>query len=478
MNKKKTLWLCLVLAAGCALLFGGCDELASLLGEVEGAEEEKEKESESEPENNSGGPSGPAFYVHGLNGADDGDGYDGKSKETAFKTLGKAYAAAVADNAIKQIVVLSDLAVVDNASIELSGDCGEITIAGAGNNLKYKITRNTGDLSKPSVLEIKGGAKISLVNIAVEGKAASGAYFNRAILVTGSGTEVTLGKDAVVTGKIDGSSYSTDKFGGGILVASGGKLVMNEDSMVTDCAGASEGGAVAVKDSGSVFEMKKGSLIYNNTSAFHGGGVAVSSNGKFTMNGGGIDLNKTGAIGLGGGLRLTDNGKAEIYSDSVISNNTAKYGGGIYIVGGSILEMTGGTISSNKAQKSGDGGDGGGVHVAVDNGFRMSGGEISGNTAENYGGGLLVSDYNVKITMSGGTISKNKALVNGGGVALRSGNYYQKFEIKDTAIVYGGTDSLANTAILGFAIFRSTGLVSINGSDSEDQQWNGTVKVK
>jgi hypothetical protein len=325
-------------------------------------------------------------------------------------------------------------------------------------------------------LEIKGGAKISLVNIAVEGKAASGAYYNRAILVTGSGTEVTLGKDAVVTGKIDGGNYNTDKFGGGILVASGGKLVMNEDSMVTDCVGA-EGGAVAVMGSGSVFEMNNGSLIYNSTSVYRGGGVQVTG-GKFIMNGGGIDQNKAGATGQGGGLRL-NGGEAEIHGGSVISNNTAQHGGGIYIVSG-FVTMDGGTISHNTAKidVSSGGGSGGGVAVIASDGFRMSGGEISGNTAEDCGGGLLVSGDGVKITMSGGTISKNKAAF-GGGVALRSGDINQEFEIQNTAIIYGKTDSLANTATSkGFAIYQyaGSGLIIIKGSKKGDiQEWDNTV---
>jgi hypothetical protein len=83
---------------------------------------------------------------------------------------------------------------------------------------------------------------------------------------------------------------------------------------------------------------------------------------------------------------------------------------------GGVFTMNGGTISDNDARYAG------GVYV---NGtgatFTMNGGSICDNTAEWYGGGVYVIGTGVTFRMNGGEISGNNTVYGGGGVFLYDG---------------------------------------------------------
>jgi hypothetical protein len=451
------------------MLFGGCEEVAALLG---GGEENGEGGGGEEPGNEPSSlvpvdPALPSYYVN-ANAEDSGDG---KSAATAFKTLEEAYAAAKTDNVRKQIVVLSDLAVADNEEILLEGDGnGFITIYGASTGERYKIERNIGPDAtqggaKPSVLKIADGAKIRLVNINVEGKATGD---NRAILVTGAGTEVGLA-NAAVTGRSSGN-WNVVRHGSGILVDTGAKLVMYADSEVTNCVGKSNG-AVYV-NTGGTFVMNEGSQIYKNSSS-HGGGVGVGTGGSFSLNGGKIHNNIADvANGRNGGGLYVNGGTVEISAGGEISGNTAKEGGGIFMVGGGTLMMTSGTISGNKSKVGGiNGGSGGGVFIEQGT-FTMDGGEISGNEAEEKGGGVFVYEQelgsgNATFIMTGGTIYGKSETDE----SLR--NVSKKGDTNGHAI-YRKSDNYANQSIVTIK-----GIVSKDSEgDNSTTYWDTTTKGK
>jgi hypothetical protein len=133
-------------------------------------------------------------------------------------------------------------------------------------------------------------------------------------------------------------------------------------------------------------------------------GVGVENCGTFIMSGGKISNNT--AV-FGGGVYMYSSGFSLFGGE--ISGNTARYGGGVCVYSGSF-EMSGGTISGNSAEK------GGGVYLDSYD-FTMSGGKIAGNIAI-FGGGVYVgSVYNwgdQVFMMSGGEITGNKAGQGGG----------------------------------------------------------------
>jgi len=164
----------------------------------------------------------------------------------------------------------------------------------------------------------------------------NGYFDDQQLISVESGGTLTLGNGSGGTIILRGDPVQPSR---GVLVETGGKLIMNDGVTITDFSNVNFGGGVYVDG---IFEMK-GGTIQNNTG--DGGGVHVYGNsGTFTMSGG------------------------------TISNNTANsYGGGVMCSGTFI--MSGGTITNNNAPNSG-----GGVYMAGGT-FTMSGGTIYGNTA-------------------------------------------------------------------------------------------------
>ena len=266
----------------------------------------------------------------------------------------------------------------------------------------------------------------------------------------GLGVHVYGGTFDMYGGSITGNSSSSG--GGGVWMQSGtfnlydGSISGNE----TD-----RGGGVYMKDG--TFNMYGGSISGNETGS--GGGVYVED-GTFNMEGGRIDKNYSkkfgGGVGMGGGT-------FNMYGGN-ISNNKAPHNGGVFVNGGGEFNMRGkASISDNEATSDGTYNCCGGG-VRVDNGtFNMSGGSISGNKASSthscYGGGVYVGlngtfhmsgtasiinnqaqcgggvYVNGEFNMNGGSITGNKAPYNGGGVFVSNGT----FAMSGTVEITGNT---------------------------------------
>ena len=200
------------------------------------------------------------------------------------------------------------------------------------------------------------------------------------------------GKRTLTLRRYNGSSDVSDVFTGDLLKITQGSVtitnVMVDSQNVSEECGRIlwiEGETTTVtlgnnarlcynksKENGNVyiaagtFKMEDGSQIYSNT-AEYGGGVQVNG-GTFEMSGGEITNNKAkygAGVSVGDGT-FTMSGTAEIRS------NIADYGGGLYINSGTFT-MSSGKITNNTAKS------GGGVYNRVT--FTISGGEITGNKA-------------------------------------------------------------------------------------------------
>ena len=141
------------------------------------------------------------------------------------------------------------------------------------------------------------------------------------------------------------------------------------------------GGGVCAQTSGT-FTMY-GGTINNNHSATDAGGVMVWGGGAMNIDGGTIRDNT--ADGSGGGI-CTNSNEFKISGNSVIENNTAVMGGGVFYHGYSSSNMTiseSARISGNTAT-----GNGGGIYFKNEGTLTMNGGSISGNTTTGDGGGV------------------------------------------------------------------------------------------
>ena len=238
------------------------------------------------------------------------------------------------------------------------------------------------------------------------------------------------------------------------------------------------------------FTMTGGSIeAFTITSAVSSAPVVVGSSGYFDMSGGRISGNKVDVYGSpncsGGVLLYTwydgeSPAKMDLSGDAVIDGNSAPQGGGIYLIGNTELNMSGGVISNNKATR----GPGGGVCVAGQSGgstggvdvtsFTMTGGVIEGNSAAKSGGSIYVNSDDV--TLSGGKIINNEAREWGGGVyvsvqphTLRLTNVVIK---QNEAKVMGGGIWICPTGSLEVHITNG-GAIFDNATDPTDSKGAG-----
>jgi hypothetical protein len=375
--KKKALWIYAALAIGCALWFAGCDTMMEMLG-FGSVEEKGQNLPESGGDENSpvidddenplvieGGKNSPVIdddyefdpsilsvYVSGGGS----DTYDGLTEATPFKTLAKAYEAALADATHKRVVVLSNL--IEEGLVTLSQ--ANKTISGSKNILiegKYaglKIERSVG--ANDSVIVIREGAKITFRNIKINGKISGSDAENannRALHIYGptDDTEVILEKGTVITGKLySKEDFKAETHGSGIRVWQGAKLVMKNGSAVVNCEGVNVCcGAIEVFTSG-VLEMEEGARVSGNT-GYYGGGVAIYEGGTFTMKGGEISGNtavRGGGVYFGNDVRnaFTMTGSVIYGNEEALDSNLRNTASGEEI--GAAFRKMGGGIATKQ----------------------------------------------------------------------------------------------------------------------------------
>ena len=242
--------------------------------------------------------------------------------------------------------------------------------------------------------------------------------------IRAQGAQVTINGAKIINNK--------GKYDAGIKMHDGGTLnfidgeVSNNESI--------EGGGAGILLYGIDMTMTGGKVSNNKSKGTAGGlyvGYYEDGDGSTARILGGEISNNT-AEGVGGGIFVnsteTQISKLEISGKAKISGNKGTYGGGIRTVN-SIVEITGGTITQNTAEGGAgisiNGGtlnmsdgtisnntttteDGGGIRGYVAATINITGGTISENKAR-YGGGILIGDDNSKLTISSGTVSNNES---------------------------------------------------------------------
>ncbi len=313
---------------------------------------------------------------------------------------------------------IGTLAISDTA--EIGGNSADF---GAGVYVNSGTMEMSGGTISKNTATNSGGGIYSSVNLTISGGTISnntansggGIYFNYS-----SGT-------LAISDTAEINENSADS-GAGIFINSG-TLNMNGGTISNNTATKNGGGINSIGNL-----TISGGTISNNTASTNGGGIYSKS--VLAISGGTISKNT--ATKNGGGIYFDySSGTLAISDTAEINENSATYGGGIYIASGT-LNMTGGTISNNMANS------GGGIY-SYDN-LTISGGTISNNMA-NSGGGIYSSG---NLTINDGTISSNTAYTNGGGI-YSSGN----LTIND------GTIS-SNTAYTNGGGIYSSGNLTIN----------------
>ncbi len=219
---------------------------------------------------------------------------------------------------------------------------------------------------------------------------------------------------------------------------------------------------------GSVFEVPSGSTL-TLTDCKANGQVMCDHN----SNGSGVYVNG-GTLNLYSGQIANSNGQK-----GTGSNQSNKYGGGVYVDNGGTFNMYGGTITGNSADY------GGGVYMKSGT-FNMYGGTIENNTSSGgYGEHIIFGGAGVYME-SGNFIMKNAASVTentiGYGKTAGAGVYVNggKFEMHDSASVTGNTTSNSKGSSGGGVYvnnggeFKMHNNASVTGNKVNDRS-NGTL---
>ena len=414
-----------------------------------------------------GASGGTTYYV-----SETGDDTAAGTEEAApLKTITKAYSKAADGDTI---CLLSDIKIV--GKLVLTGN-KEVTLAGKADAAAKQITytKDTSTTS-PDLYMIEVGVEygtattteLTLENVTIDAETQD----IRCIRVCPESTLTLENEATVCNGRAvhrSGTSGNTgtNDWGGGIVVDSTAKLIMNDGSAVTDCS-AEQGGGIYLSG-----EMKmNGGTISGNTAvgdyfgttlsrSAHGGAILIRANradydesydvpAKLTMTGGSIKNNKAasdlsafgGAVAiLGTQKKSVDLTNEFIMTGGTISSNTAGYGGAISVYAADSY------WNGNASVKISD--------DAV----------ITQNTGRNGGGAIALwtskaDDYTSTVEMSGGTISENETFSRGGGVFL-----------------YGKGDSFYMTdGIISDNESKQGGGISISDTDAAAYLLGGTIQ--
>ena len=225
-----------------------------------------------------------------------------------------------------------------------------------------------------------------------------------------------------------------------------------------------------------------GGTISENT-AENGGGIYSAKKttaGRPSMSkiSGGV-ISKNHANELGGGIYF-NGARINKLSGCEISENTAKYGGGIYIEFGEIGSFENNIVSGNKAEI-----DGGGIYLRTDNFNLSTGSKVYNNTASGNGGGIYACAYSntSKLAVSeNADIYENKANASGGGIYITLGRSLEiggSSQIRNNSAGEAGGIAVmdgAKVTIKDSASIHSNGTISgsgasqilVSGKDSHD----------
>ena len=232
--------------------------------------------------------------------------------------------------------------------------------------------------------------------------------------------------------------------GGGIIVW-GGKAALSGDVTFTNNKAPNGNGGGAYFSTRTIVSIDGGN--YTNNTSKYGGGIAWNGV-KFEFRNGTVSNNSVATTG--GGLRLSNNTAetSAVISGGIISENTATGGAGVWA---DYVTILGGTISQNHAD--GNGQSGGGVYV--NHIFRLSGtGTITENSAYTGGGICIGNKADSTFEITGGTISRNRATGSTGGGGIYSAKVTSNDDI--TSRMTGGTitENVAETGSGGGLYLR------------------------
>jgi len=374
-----------------------------------------------------------------------------------------------------------------NENIDITGGM-LITIEGGYDATCSSLTNPLGETEitanvAGSVVDVSGGSVPLLRNLNLTG----GSSFGAGVDILGS-SRVTL----INTDVHDNNGAS----GGGFYVGSGSVMTYTADSDIYNNTASAGGGAIVY---GRLSGFDTDSDIYQNSSTTDGGGIYAAggivqlNNADVVANtasnlGGGIFLSSGGVITLtnsvfvgetapccqsalsGGGIYASD---SRIFLDgannAIINNTATTNGGGVYLVNGSRLETTGGSLGFDSYSTAGnDAVLGAGIYA--DSSTVDFTGRIINNIASNSGGGLYATSSAITLTnttVGGESPNQHNQIgptgLNGAGLYLINNTR----AVLDNTVIVSNTLSNPGTGYAGGIYVRDGSAITMTHSSIE-----------
>ncbi len=256
------------------------------------------------------------------------------------------------------------------------------------------------------------GTNLLLNNVVIQGGSAS--QYGGGIRAHGDLQIINGSK--IINNNATSTIASDNQSGAGVAVSSTGSLSVEDNSVIVSNDAVGEGGGVY---SDGHITLVDSAMIFAN-SGNNGGGVYVSSNGSLAL----YNSSRIGEGGFGnsatnGGGVFCVNTSLNLNNTTQIISNTATNGGGVY-ADSCIISLTGTSRIGNIAEANNATSKGGGAYLTNASSLTMgANAKVSNNTALFGAGVFLLTDVSGN-TLSGGTIENNSAVAQGGGVYIRS----------------------------------------------------------
>jgi hypothetical protein len=276
---------------------------------------------------------------------------------------------------------------------------GSVVDVSGASVLTLRNLNLTGGTSFGAGVDVLGGARVTLSNTDVHGNAGS------------SGGGMYVGSTSVITYTNDSDIYSNTAtgYGGGAIIY--GRLSGFISSSDVYQNSAVNGGGIAVF--GGTVQLDNADVVANTASNF-GGGFFVSNGGVITLTNS-VFVGETApccqSAATGGGIYANASHVFLVGSATSVLNNTAtNAGGGLYLINGSTLTATGGSLGYDSFSNAGNDAVLGAGMYAITSTVDFSG-RIINNIASNSGGGLYGTNSTITLT---------NATVGGAGVNLHN----------------------------------------------------------
>ena len=343
------------------------------------------------------------------------------TRSEPFAKMSQAVAQMTDKTAPYEILVNGTIKGSAYACAEFDGaKVGDVTIRGVNGDNSIDVldadSLDEGSSSKITVLRFKGTNAASKMSATIQNLKITGANNLGGSYPDGGGiyahyANISLGKGVLITGNKAAN-------GGGVYLDGSNLFVYADARIGQDASGTATGSAVNTDCSN--YASGDGGGIY-----CAGGGVYLGYKEDLSVPEGddawtgGIYRNYSYGYG-GGGIRIGNGSVIKIAAGNISRNLARSDGGGIFIhsAGENSAVISGGKIEENQSQATGDYAGGGGIcNKGV---LEISGGEINGNIA-NKGGGVYDGNASGSLSLSGGKFQNNKADESGGAICHIAG---------------------------------------------------------